>query len=182
MKKLFVVLFTAFMLFSNNGISFANDLSKTSAKLNSSSGSARQDNRVQVLRGFLSAYNSPLASYSEDFVRSADKYNLDWKLVAAISGLESTFGQQIPYNSYNGWGWGIYGDNMIRFRSWPEGIETISKGLRFNYLKDRAESDPYVIGPSYASSPTWAQRVAYFMQKIEEYRIRNAKSTLTLSI
>lgn len=182
MKKLFFILITAVLLLTNSGICFANDLSKSSAKLNNSSESAQKDNRAQVLRGFLSTYNSPLAPYSEDFIRSADKYSLDWKLVAAISGLESTFGQQIPYNSYNGWGWGIYGDNVIRFRSWPEGIETISKGLRINYLKDKAESDPYVIGPTYASSPTWAQRVAYFMQKIEEYKIRNAKSTLTLSI
>lgn len=170
------------MLFTNSGICLANDLSKVSAKLNDSSEYTQQDNRVQILRGFLTTYDSPLAQYSEDFVRSADKYRLDWKLVAAISGLESTFGQQIPYNSYNGWGWGIYGDNMIRFKSWPEGIETISKGLRFNYLKDKTESDPYVIGPTYASSPTWAQRVAYFMQKIDEYRIKNAKSSLSLSI
>ena len=182
MKKIFAAIFTVTLLFTNSKDCFAGDLSKDSAKLYDSSKSAKTDNRAQILRSYLNTYNSPLAPYSEDFVRTADKYSLDWKLVAAISGLESTFGHQIPYNSYNGWGWGIYGDNIIRFKSWPEGIETISRGLRYNYLKDRTESDPYVIGPTYASSPTWAQRVAYFMQKIEEYRIKNAKSTLSLSI
>lgn len=170
------------MLLESSGVCFANDLSKSSATLYSSTVSAKPDNRAQILKGFLDSNNSPLAPYSEDFVASADKYNLDWRLVAAISGLESTFGQQIPSNSYNGWGWGVYGDNVIRFRSWQEGIETISKGLRERYLRDNSESDPYIIGPSYAASPTWAVRVAYFMKKIEEYRVLNAKTSLSLAL
>jgi hypothetical protein len=75
------------------------------------------DSRVRILKAYLEQYNSPLVTHAQDFVEIADKYNLDWKLVAAISGVESTFGQQIPYESFNGWGWGIYGDNMIRFKS-----------------------------------------------------------------
>lgn len=181
-KNLFSIVIAFAMLVGTNSVCYASDLSKSSAQLNNSSASAQKDNRAQILKSFLSEYNSPLAPFSEDFVASADRYNLDWKLVAAISGLESTFGHQIPYNSYNGWGWGVYGDNVIRFKSWKEGIETISKGLRERYLKDKLESDPYVIGPTYASSPTWAVRVAYFMQAIENYKIRNAKSTLSLSI
>lgn len=182
MKKLFTLILTILMLLGSNSDSFANDLSKDSAKLYNSSISAKQDNRAIVLKHFLTEHDSPLAPYSNDFVSFADKYNLDWKLVAAISGLESTFGQQIPYNSYNGWGWGVYGDNVIRFSSWKEGIETISKGLRENYLKQNTVSDPYIIGPTYASSPTWAERVAYFMRAIDNYKIKNAKSTLSLSI
>src|ERR1035437_9299144 len=61
------------------------------------------DSRVRILREFLEKYNSPLVSYASTFVENADKYNLDWKLVAAISGVESTFGREIPNNSFNGW-------------------------------------------------------------------------------
>ena len=57
------------------------------------------DTRVKVLTSYLKQYDSPLVPYAADFVETADKYNLDWRLVAAISGVESTFGKQIPYNS-----------------------------------------------------------------------------------
>jgi len=153
-----------------------------SAKLATSYSANLQDQRVIILRKYLEGWNSPLAEYAGVFVEQADKYNLDWRLVAAISGLESSFGVKIPYDSYNGWGWGIYGNHVLRFNSWPEGIETISKGLRENYLRNYSESDPYIIGPTYAASPTWAQRVTFFMNQIESYRLANEKDALSISI
>jgi hypothetical protein len=134
------------------------------------------DSRVRILREYLEKYDSPLVPLAGTFVEVADKYNLDWKLVAAISGVESTFGKQIPYESFNGWGWGIYGDNMIRFSSWKEGIETISEGLRNKYINKWGAKNVYEIGHYYASSPTWAQRVEYFMNKIEEFGNTNLAS------
>ncbi len=170
------------MLFIAVSPSYAFNEAGSSATLEPTIEQSNPDNRAQILRGFLLEYDSPLAIYAQDFIANADKYSLDWRLVASIAGLESTFGKNIPYNSYNGWGWGVYGDNVIRFNSWSEGIETISQGLRERYLKDKPESDPYFIGPTYAASSTWAQRVSYFMEKMEEYRIRNAKSTLALAL
>lgn len=125
------------------------------------------DRRVAVLYSFLDGYNSPLKYNAVDFVREADSNRLDWRLVASISGVESTFGKQLPYNSYNAWGWGIYGDNMIRFASYDEAIATISKSLREKYIDTWGAQNVYEIGRFYASSPTWAQRVVYFMNKIE---------------
>ncbi len=172
----------AFLLFISKGESYAAQLAfASSASLKSEVAKLPFDNRVEVLESFLAEYDSPLAPFASDFIKYADRYSLDWRLVASIAGLESTFGKNIPYNSYNGWGWGVYGDNVIRFSSWSEGIETISKGLREGYLKDREYSDPYFIGPTYAASPTWAQRVTFFMVKMEEYRLRNGKSTLALA-
>jgi len=107
---------------------------------------------------------------------------LDWKLVAAISGVESTFGQQIPYESFNGWGWGIYGDNVIRFSSWKQGIETVSQGLRTNYIDKWGARDVYEIGALYAASPTWAQRVDYFMGKISEFKDQKLAQSLSISL
>jgi hypothetical protein len=135
-----------------------------------------------MLGEFLEQYNSPLQPFASDFVEIADKYNLDWKLVAAISGVESTFGKLIPYQSFNGWGWGIYGDNMIRFSSWTEGIETVSEGLRTNYLNKWGAKDIYEIGRFYAASPTWAQRVTYFMRKIDELKDQKLAQSLSISL
>ena len=177
---IFIVILMAALL---PGPSYAfQNASNSSAKLVSEFGNNTPDEREEILKEFLLLYDSPLAPFAQDFVRNADNYQLDWRLVASIAGLESTFGKRIPYNSYNAWGWGIYGDNVVRFNSWPEGIETISKGLRERYLKDFSESDPYVIGPTYAASPTWAQRVSFFMARIEDFEKIHSAKKLPLSI
>lgn len=162
---------------------FAQDkASGSSAKIQIPEENTMIDYRINVLSDYLKKYNSPLTPYARTFVKYADQYDLDWRLVASISGLESTFGHQIPYGTYNGWGWGIYGTNMIWFKSWEDGIKTVSQGLRENYINKWGASDVYEIGRFYASSPTWAQRVDYFMRNMEDYRLRNPQSTLPLSI
>ena len=145
-------------------------------------GEKAPDSRVAILKEYLEQHNSPLAIHAKTFVETADKYNLDWKFVAAISGLESTFGQQIPNDSYNGWGWGIYGDHMIRFSSWDEGIETVSEGLRNKYMNQWGAQDVYSIGKFYASTPTWAQRVDHFMRDIDEFKDAKLATNLSISL
>ncbi len=170
-KVLTVALGLSFMLLINNSKVYAQEFAVgSSAALFNSDNLKISDSRGRILKKFLEEFNSPLAPFAETFVENADKYNLDWKLVAAISGVESTFGQQIPNNSFNGWGWGIYGDNVIRFSSWEEGIQTVSEGLRTKYINQWKAKDIYEIGKMYAASPTWAVRVGYFMDKIEEYK------------
>ena len=183
MKKLTTLFIVVLLLFTIRDEAFAfEQASGSSAVLNSTIVPKTPDNRALVLKEFLNEYNSPLAPYADDFVASADRYNLDWRLVASIAGLESTFGKHIPADSQNAWGWGIYGDNVKRFNSWEEGIETISKGLRENYLGENPESNPYLIGSKYAASPTWAQRVTFFMNKMEQYSVNDAKSTLARAL
>lgn len=139
------------------------------------------NSQVKILQSYLESRNSPLAPYASEFVSQAYKYDLDWRFVAAISGLESSFGLAIPYNSYNGWGWGVYGDNVTRFGSWTEGIDTISEGLRERYIDLWGKKDIYEIGSVYAASPTWAVRVSHFMSDISRYGLNDTKNTLSLS-
>lgn len=184
MKNLLIVTISIiFFLIANAGKSYAvENSSGSSAVLLKPAPISYRDNRIKILEEFLEQYNSPLVPHAGDFVKYADKYSLDWKLVAAISGLESTFGKQIPYNSYNGWGWGIYGDNMILFSSWTEGIKTVSEGLRENYINKWGAENVYEIGRFYASSPTWADRVTYLMEKIEEFKNQKLANNLSISL
>ena len=168
------------MLFSP-GV-FAENSSRSSAVLADARGVSLSDNRVKILREFLESYNSPLAPFAGTFVETADIYNLDWRLVTAISGVESTFGQQIPANSYNGWGWGIYGNNVTYFSSWEDGIQTISKGLREKYMDMAGTDNIYAVGSSYAASPTWAVRVEFFMNRISDFSILNPRNSLSISL
>src|SRR3989344_1375308 len=90
------------------------------------------DNRAKILADYFASYNSPLEYHAQDFIDASDKHGVDWKLVPAISGVESTFGKH-SY-SFNGWGWGIYGDSALGFNSWKEGIYTVTEGLKQNYI------------------------------------------------
>lgn len=136
------------------------------------------DYRAEILSNYLAKYNSPLQYHAQDFIDAADTYQLDWKMMPAIAGVESTFGKFIP-GGYNGWGWGVYGTQAIYFTSWRDAIFTISKGLREGYL-DKGLSDPYSMNRVYAASPTWGMKVSYFMNDIEQfagdYQTNNQKS------
>lgn len=125
------------------------------------------DGEARVLSNYLARHNSPLQYHAQDFIDAAKKYDLDWKLVAAISGVESTFGKQIP-GGYNAWGWGVYGTQAIYFDSWKDGIYTVSKGLRENYL-NKGLLNPYQMNRIYAASPFWGSKVAYFMKDMDSF-------------
>ncbi|MCL6096576.1 MAG: hypothetical protein M1444_02755 [Patescibacteria group bacterium] len=182
--KIILVLFLLNLIFTINAkvASAQQKASVSSAQIVIAEKVTESDYRVKILEDFFEKQNSPLAPYAGDFVRNADKYNLDWKLVAAISGVESTFGLAIPFNSYNAWGWGVYGDNVIRFASWTEGIDTISQGIRERYMNQWGGQNIYQIGAMYASSPAWASHVERTMNQIQDFAIRNPKDTLLLSL
>lgn len=178
----FLITFLLLSLFSPQTVDAFQNASGSSATLNRLLFTKGEDPRVKILESFLEIYSSPLAPYADSFTKNADKYNLDWRLVASISGVESTFGKRIPYNSYNGWGWGIYGNNVIYFSSWEDGIETVSRGLRENYINKWRTENVYEIGRIYAVSPRWASNVNYFMEKINKLQYQNQIENLSISL
>src|SRR5258706_16219003 len=143
MKKLFsFIIFALCILAFAASPAFSMEETGSAAQLAMHFADIRPDMRVARLRTFLESYNSPIAPDAGTFVAQADKYNLDWKLVAAIAGVESTFGKQIPYGSYNGWGWGVFTGTQdgVHFKDWADGIAQVSKGLRQNYLDRGAKT------------------------------------------
>ena len=180
--KLTTVLLTLIVLsFVATGAVNAAPMARSSATLKVH-GEIEVDNRAVILEKFLEKYNSPFADQADVFVREADKNNLDWKFVAAISGIESTFGKRYPQGTYNAWGWGIYGDNMHYFESWEDGISTISYELRTRYMDKWGATNTHEIGRFYAASPTWAQKVEYFMAEIEEFEAEYENTELQVLI
>lgn len=133
-------------------------------------GQIQRDERIDQLRAYLTMHNSPLAEMSMHFVTEADRLDLDWKLVAAIAGAESTFGKHVPPGSYNGWGWGIPtgAQSGMVFGSWKQGITTVSEGLKYRYVNRGAVSIEQ-IGRIYAASPRWAGNVRFFINQIESF-------------
>lgn len=127
------------------------------------------DGRTKILSEYLARFNSPLQYHAQDFIDASQVYGLDWRMLPAIAGVESTFGKQIP-GGFNAWGWGVYGSQAIYFKSWRDGIFTIARGLRENYL-NRGLTDPYSMNKVYASSPYWGGKVSFFMQDMEKFAI-----------
>jgi hypothetical protein len=136
----------------------------SSAQLSKFSQYELTDPRVGQLRAFLDQYNSPLAEYAEVFVAYADMYDIDWRLVPAISGVESTFGKRIPANSYNAYGWA---NGNYAFTSWEDSIEIVSRTLKERYIEKGALSINQIARRYAPPSSTWAGKVKYFMKKIQ---------------
>jgi len=129
------------------------------------------DPRVKKLNSYLTAKHVPLADSAEHFIAEADRLHMDWKLVVAISGVESYFGTHIPFNSYNAWGWAVFTGNTDgrHFESWNDGITTVSEGLKQNYI-DHGRTTVEQIGRIYAADPGWSWKVNHFIDEIENFK------------
>lgn len=133
------------------------------------------DTRIVAMERFLLDYNSPMAPYAKSFIEEADKFGLDWRLVASISGVESAFGNLTPLNTNNGWGWRGINKNekgWSQFATWADGVKEVTRGLSQGY---GVTLTPFQIEPSYCppcgSNPAhaWANGVTRFMRELDFY-------------
>lgn len=102
------------------------------------------DVRSLALQKFLESKKSPMASYASLIVSESDKFGMDYRLIAGISGVESDFGKKTTLRkdgtdneSHNAWGFykGWQGDPK-RFReygSWSEAIVNIIDNIAGSY-------------------------------------------------
>lgn len=126
-----------------------------------------QDIRITTLKRFLTNINSPLVSNVEDIITYADLYSLDYALVPAISMQESNGCKRIPNNSYNCWGFGIYGSKITRFGSYKEAIAKVSKTIHESYIK-AGLTNPTLLEDKWAppSKGQWSYAVNYYISLI----------------
>lgn len=131
-------------------------------------GSAKVD-RVEVLRRFLEKHDSPLAESADTFVVVADKYDLDYRLLPAISCIESACGKRLIAESYNAWGWGVYGDNYIKFDNFDNGIEEVARGIHSGYIQKGLDT-PSKMAPVYTPPRPqyWLGGIRNYMGQIDD--------------
>ena len=189
MRKQFVVflavIFSLTVLYSQKSYAVDNTDDSSAPLTQTSTPVVRQpvDNRAKILQDYLQANNSPLAPYAQTFITEADRNNIPWELLPAISGVESNFGVNIPPDSYNGWGFGIYGNNVLRFASWDDGITQVSYSLRTVYMNQDNAQNVYQIGYLYASDPIWADKVTNYISQIDAFAQTDIpKSSLSISL
>ncbi len=128
----------------------------------------QDDGRASNLKSFFRKYNSPLYDSAEHIVAVSDKYGFDYRLLPAIAMQESNVCLKIPPNSHNCWGWGIYGDNVLKFASFDEAIDEVSRGIKEEYIDKgmvTASQIMKVYNPS--SNGSWAYGVNLFLRALE---------------
>ncbi|MBI2334241.1 glucosaminidase domain-containing protein [Candidatus Daviesbacteria bacterium] len=129
------------------------------------------DGRSLLVKNFFEGYKSPLAGLNSHFIEVADKYGLDWKLLPAIAMQESNGGKKVIKNSYNPFGYGIYGNLVIRFSSWEEAVEKVGKALKQDYLNQGLNTPDKIMAkytpPSLKKGGDWARGVKSFMLELQ---------------
>ncbi len=170
----FLVLFSLYVKYQGNGY-FARQEHKPQfqalpdANTQSSVGVETTDARVKALDDFFAKYDSPLLGHAQTIVSEADKHDIDYRLLPAIAMQESTLCRKIIKNSYNCWGFGIYGGKITRFSSYDEAISTVTSTLAKKYVQ-KGLVNPHDIVKLYTPSDTgkWPQVVTLIMQKLSD--------------
>jgi len=119
--------------------------------------------KVAAVKSFFNKYNAPLAANAEDFVRAAELYGIDYRLLPAISMVESTGGKKL-FRAYNPFGWGRSG-----YASFKEAIYDVARGMARYYKAGltRPESIAYKYNP--VTPETWGRKVRSLMNKMPAY-------------
>ncbi|MDO8488430.1 MAG: hypothetical protein Q7S31_03965 [bacterium] len=129
------------------------------------------DARALIIRNYLVGYKSPLEPFAQDIVTIADKYSMDPNLLVAIAQQESNLCKRIPLDSHNCWGFGIYGDKVTRFDSYPQAIETVASTLKTKYIDDGLDTPEKIMArytpPSVEIGGPWAIGVRQFMEELQ---------------
>jgi len=132
------------------------------------------DARAKKIDGVYKAYGCPMYGTGEYIVEQADKNGIPYWLVAAVSFQESLCGKYTPekagIESYNAWGWGVYGTNAKFFKSYEHGIKVVSEYFsnRF-YKKGIKETCEIMRVYTPPSNGSWCKGVNYFGEKIQNF-------------
>lgn len=166
MKKILIII--NFMLLPFAVLASTTDTSTEDSKMNFRVEYKKVD-RKEALTKFFKRYNSPLIDNVDKFIEVADIYGIDYRLIPSISCMESTCGKVLIKDSYNPFGWGIYGTNVIYFKNYDEAIKVVGEGLNKGYFAkgyDTVEE----IAPIYTppNHYNWKNGVTFFMNQISK--------------
>jgi len=130
---------------------------------------AEHANKKLILSRFFDKYNSPLKKNVDKFLEVAERYDMDFRLLPAISCIESSCGKKLIQGSYNPFGWGVYGSTVTTFASYNEAIEKVGEGIHKNYIV-RGYDTPAKIAPIYTppAHSHWLRSVNFFMNVMDE--------------
>jgi hypothetical protein len=118
------------------------------------------DSRTVKLRSFFKAHQCPQPFHAEEYVRAADMYSIDYRLLPAVSVRESTCGVYQRLNNF--WGWD---SARTGFTSVTRGIHFILRQLAWGrfYRGKSVDQKLRVYNPR----PEYAKEVRELMREID---------------
>ena len=130
--------------------------------------------KAEAIDAYFKARNMPLEGFGFKMVEEAEKNELDWRLLPAISVIETTGGKNLckklpPDKKFNPFGWGSC---KIGFKSFNEAIETVARNLGGNNPKTShhyEDKETLEILNTYnppSIVPKYAQKVMKVMENI----------------
>lgn len=129
------------------------------------------DGRIDIVAGFLARYNSPLKppeKYARVLVETADKYDLDYRLLPAIMMQESNLCKSSDPAIHNCLGFGIHARGTLAFDNYEEGFDRAARELKERYI-DIGLVTPEQIMTKYtpSSNGSWARSVNQWIAEME---------------
>jgi hypothetical protein len=119
------------------------------------------DARAVRLEGFFNAYRCPGPLHIADYLRAADTYGIDYRLLPALSIRESTCGRHARGN--NQWGWA---SARVGFPSVSIGIEYVARQLALGrYYRGKTLEEKLRM---YNPSPLYATEIRKLMREIQD--------------
>jgi len=150
--------------------------SKPPSSFNLREGLVGEDARPEIIDQYFARFDCPLTGYGEKMVSVADAYGFEFWWLPAIAWQESSCGKQLIGGSYNPFGYGIYGDNVIRFTSFDEAIEQVGWDLSANFFGEGLVH-PCDVQSKYTppSNGSWCSAIEYFRDEMLNYKSSESK-------
>lgn len=123
--------------------------------------------RAEKIDAYFASRNAPLEGYGMKFVEEAEENDIDWRLLAAISVIESNAGKQAckkADNSVLG-----YGSCKMDFKSIDHSIEVVSMKIGGNSSKyyHSEMTTPQILRKYNSVIPTYVEKVTRIMKMID---------------
>lgn len=132
------------------------------------------DPKIEEIKSFLEEHHSPMVDNAEDFIIAGETHGVDYKLLVALSGVESSFGRNTPSCArFNAFGWRSSNSpcGWWRFSSFKEAINTVAKGLNtLSFYRAWKETNQLEdLGKVYVGteSAQWIQKVNWFLKELK---------------
>lgn len=109
---------------------------------------------IEKIDAYYKKRGMPLEGYGAKLVEEAEKNDLDWRLLPAISIQETTGGKFACHNNPFGWG-----SCKIKFQDWNEAIETVARNLGGNNPKTER----------YYKGKTTLEKLDYYNSEVDSY-------------
>ncbi len=141
------------------------------------------DARSEIVASFLERHKSPLTPYDHYgrvLVETADRYNLDYRLLPAIMMQESNLCKSIIPNSYNCLGFGIHARGTLTFENYEASFDRAARELKERYV-DIGLTTPEDIMRKYtpSSNGSWAFSVNQWIVEMEYNDREHARENRT---